>query len=346
MIAFSLRYFSLGEITFTDASGNSIGSYTPNELAFSSAYSLKLSRNFSTAVSLRYIYSNLTGGQQVGTLPTQAGHSVAGDISSFYTKKIKISSKDVTWSSGINISNIGSKIAYTETIDRDFIPTNLRIGSSLAADIDDYNSLAFEFNINKLLVPTPPITRDGVVVSGYDENVSPIQGIFQSFYDAPGGDREIRELIYSLGTEYWYDDQFAFRLGYFYEHPTKGDRQFFTLGAGLKYNVFGLDFSYLIPVQSRDEANAVNPLSNIFLVNFLSLSLTCQLKLFGGVPRCIDNILKISSIILCFDLFKSSLETPFKKSLRRSWAFSLSFLDNILFISADWLDEKDSDISA
>lgn len=262
VIAFSLRYFSLGEITFTDASGNSIGSYNPNELAFSGAYSLKLSRNFSTAVSLRYIYSNLTGGQQVGTLPTQAGHSVAGDISSFYTKKIKISSKDVTWSSGINISNIGSKIAYTETIDRDFIPTNLRIGSSLAADIDDYNSLAFEFNINKLLVPTPPITRDGVVVSGYDENVSPIQGIFQSFYDAPGGDREIRELIYSLGTEYWYDDQFAFRLGYFYEHPTKGDRQFFTLGAGLKYNVFGLDFSYLIPVQSRDEANAVNPLSN------------------------------------------------------------------------------------
>ena len=164
---------------------------------------------------------------------------------------------------GLNISNIGAKVSYTETVDKDFIPTNLRIGSSLATDLDEYNQLALEFNVNKLLVPTPPIyNEDGEIVSGKDPDVSVISGIFQSFSDAPYNDREVRELIYSTGVEYWYDQQFAVRSGFFYEHPSKGDRQFFTLGAGVRYNVFGLDFSYLIPLQGRDEVNAVNPLSN------------------------------------------------------------------------------------
>ena len=132
----------------------------------------------------------------------------------------------------------------------------------MTTDIDEYNRISFEFDINKLLVPTPPITEDGEIVSGEDPDVSVISGIFQSFSDAPSGDREVRELIYSTGFEYWYDQQFAVRAGYFYEHPTKGDRQFLSLGAGLKYNVFGLDFSYLIPVRSRDESGVVNPLSN------------------------------------------------------------------------------------
>jgi len=263
VLGFSLRYFTLGEINFTDANNNPLGSFNPNEFSLDGAYALKLSQRFSTGVALRYVYSNLTGGQQVGTLATKAAHTVAGDISGYYTKEVRLAGQKMDWAMGLNISNIGAKVSYTETVDKDFIPTNLRIGSSLATDLDEYNQLALEFNVNKLLVPTPPIyNEDGEIVSGKNPDVSVISGIFQSFSDAPYNDREVRELIYSTGVEYWYDQQFAVRSGFFYEHPSKGDRQFFTLGAGVRYNVFGLDFSYLIPLQGRDEVNAVNPLSN------------------------------------------------------------------------------------
>lgn len=263
VLGFSLRYFSLGLITFTDKNNVELGQFNPNEFSLDGSYALKLSPNFSTGVALRYVYSNLTGGQQVGTLSTKAAQTVAGDISGYYTTNVRIADRDVSWSTGINISNIGAKVSYTETSDKDFIPTNLKLGSSLSTDIDEFNQVSFAFDINKLLVPTPPIYDDeGDVLSGKDPEVSVINGIFQSFNDAPSGDREIRELIYSVGAEYWYDQQFALRTGYFYEHPTKGDRQFLTLGAGVRYNVFGLDFSYLIPVQSREEANVTNPLSN------------------------------------------------------------------------------------
>ena len=261
--AFALRYFTLGEIKFTDQTGNSLGSFNPNELALSSTYARKLTDNMSTAIALRYIYSNLTGGQQVGTLPTEAGQSIAGDVAAFYTKPIRLGSQDVDLSIGLNISNIGSKIAYTETTTRDFIPTNMRFGTAVTTAIDDYNKISFEVDLNKLLVPTPPAYSDGEIIAGMNPDVSVMSGIFQSFGDAPGGAKEeFREIIYSLGSEYWYDEQFAVRAGYFHEAPTKGDRQFFSLGAGLRYNVFGLDFSYLIPTRSRDEAGAVNPLSN------------------------------------------------------------------------------------
>ncbi|MAD50618.1 MAG: hypothetical protein CMC95_04905 [Flavobacteriales bacterium] len=263
VLGFSLRYFTLGEINFTDANNTPLGSFNPNEFSLDGGYALKLSPRFSTGVALRYVYSNLTGGQQVGTLATKPAHTVAGDISGYYIKEVRMAGKKMDWATGINISNIGAKVSYTETVDKDFIPTNLRLGSSLATDLDEYNQVSFEFNINKLLVPTPPMYNDdGEIISGLDPDVSVISGIAQSFYDAPYNDREVRELIYSTGVEYWYDKQFAVRTGYFYEHPTKGDRQFFTLGAGVRYNVFGLDFSYLIPVQGRDEVNAVNPLSN------------------------------------------------------------------------------------
>ena len=261
--AFALRYFTLGEIKFTDNTGNSLGSFNPNELALSSTYARKLTDNMSTAIALRYIYSNLTGGQQVGTLPTEAGQSIAGDVAAFYTNSIRLGSQNADLSIGLNISNIGSKIAYTETTTRDFIPTNMRFGTAVTTAIDDYNKISFEVDFNKLLVPTPPIYNDGEIIAGMDPDVSVMSGIFQSFGDAPGGAKEeFREIIYSLGSEYWYDEQFAVRAGYFHEAPTKGDRQFFSLGAGLRYNVFGLDFSYLIPVRSRDDAGAVNPLSN------------------------------------------------------------------------------------
>ena len=164
--AFALRYFTLGEIKFTDNTGNSLGSFNPNELALSTAYSRKLSDNMSTAIALRYIYSNLTGGQQVGTLPTEAGQSIAGDVSAFYIKPIRLGSQNADLSIGLNISNIGSKIAYTETTTRDFIPTNMRFGSAVTTAIDDYNKISIEVDFNKLLVPTPPqYDSDGEVIA-------------------------------------------------------------------------------------------------------------------------------------------------------------------------------------
>ena len=156
-IGFELRYFSLGDITFTDNTGNVIGQYKPNEMAFGTAYSRKLSNDFSIAISARYIYSNLTGGQTAGGTETVAGQSIAADVSSFYTRDIRIVNRPSNLSFGMNISNIGNKISYTETVVRDFIPINLRIGSSLNTDFDDYNSMSFSFDINKLLVPTPPL---------------------------------------------------------------------------------------------------------------------------------------------------------------------------------------------
>ena len=172
---------------------------------------------------------------------------------------------------GLNISNIGSKVSYSDDDQaKDFIPTNMRLGGSFGMDIDDYNSFRFSLDINKLLVPTPPIYEtdstgqpvigpDGkpVIEAGMDPDVSVVTGMIQSFYDAPGGfSEEMKEFIWVVGVEYWYDKQFGVRAGYFHESEMKGNRQFFTLGLGLRYNVFGLDFSYLIPTQQQ------NPLAN------------------------------------------------------------------------------------
>jgi len=262
-IGLSLRYFSLGDITFTDINSNVIGQYKPNELAISSAYARKLSDNYSLAISVRYIYSDLTGGQTLtGGLGTHAGQSISADISSYFNKEIRISKQDFDLAIGLNISNLGNKISYTETAVRDFIPINMRFGTSIGTKFDEYNSISLNFDINKLLVPTPPSYNDnGEIDGGMDPDVSVVNGVFQSFWDAPGGVKEeFRELNYSVGLEYWYARQFAVRTGYFYEHPTKGDRQYFTMGAGVKYSVFELDFSYLIDASSS--INGSNPLAN------------------------------------------------------------------------------------
>ena len=262
-IGMSLRYFSLGDITFTDINSNVIGQYKPNELAISTAYARKLSNHYSLAIAVRYIYSDLTGGQTLtGGLGTHAGQSIAADISSYFQKEVRIAKKDFDWAMGLNISNLGNKISYTETAVRDFIPINMRFGTSIGTNFDDYNSMSIEFDVNKLLVPTPPsYNDDGEINGGMDPDVSVVNGVFQSFWDAPGGTKEeFRELNYSAGLEYWYAEQFAVRAGYFYEHPTKGDRQYFTMGAGVKYNVFALDFSYLIDASSS--INGTNPLAN------------------------------------------------------------------------------------
>ena len=260
-IGLELRYFSLGDITFTDILGTTIGQYKPSEFALGTSYARKLSDNFSLAISGRYIYSNLTGGQSAGGIPTVAGQSIAADLAGYYTQQIRISGKDVDLAIGGNISNIGQKISYTETAVRDFIPINLRLGTALGTEFDDYNKMSVAFDINKLLVPTPPVYEDGEIVAGQNPDVSVVSGIFQSFGDAPGGFKEeMREINYSIGTEYWYANQFAIRAGYFFEHNTKGGRKFFTFGSGVKYNVFALDFSYLINASRAINGN--NPLAN------------------------------------------------------------------------------------
>ncbi len=271
-LAASLVYFSLGDITFTDVIGTNIGNYRPNEFALDAAYSRKLTKTLSGAVALRYIYSNLTQGQFVGGAATKPGTSVATDVSIYHEKKYSLKNRqEATLAWGLNISNIGAKISYSDdNTARDFIPTNLRFGPRFSIDLDDYNTLSFMVDVNKLLVPTPPIW-DTVYIngqqqirSGMDPDVAVVTGMLQSFYDAPGGmSEELREYNFAVGAEYWYDKQFALRAGYFHEHKTKGNRKFFTLGAGLKYNVFGLDFSYLVAIDQR------NPLENTLRFSLL-----------------------------------------------------------------------------
>lgn len=270
VLAGSLRYFSLGEIIFTDRVGETIGQYKPNEFAVDAAYSRKFSEFIGGAVALRYIYSNLTGQIYVNGAQSKPGQSVAADVAFYYHKKLELGKTPATLGIGANISNIGARITYTEIQQRSFIPINMRVGSALTMEIDDYNQLMFTFDINKLLVPTPPIyetdsagnpVKDAegnyVVAEGKDPDRSVVSGMFGSFSDAPGGFKEeLKEFTFSVGTEYWYDKQFAVRAGFFYEAPTKGNRKYVTLGAGLRYNVFGLDFSYLIPLEQR------NPLEN------------------------------------------------------------------------------------
>lgn len=273
-IAFSLVYFSLGEVNFTDEVGNHLFPVKPNEFAVDAAYARKLSDHFSGAIAARFIYSNLTQGQFVSGIETKPGVALAADVSAYYRRELNWNTPAI-FSAGINISNIGNKISYTEEINADFIPINLRLGPSLTFDLDSYNRLSLMLDVNKLLVPTPPIyavdesgkpienPNGGFqIAKGRDKNRSVVAGMFGSFADAPGGfSEEINELTYSAGIEYWYDNQFALRGGYFHEHATKGNRKFFTMGIGLKYNVFGVDFAYLVPVAQR------SPLENVLRVS-------------------------------------------------------------------------------
>lgn len=269
VIGGSLRYFSLGNIVFTDIVGNTIGQFNPNEFAIDFAYARKFSDRWSGGIALRYIFSNLTGGIDVQGTPSFPGQTAAADISTYYSNPdLKIAGNKATYSFSTAITNIGAKISYTKTADRNFIPINLRIGNSLKMKLDDYNSFTFMFDINKLLVPTPPVYNpdNGEIIAGKNNKVPIVSGMLQSFYDAPGvlqadGTRnvfkeELREINPCGGIEYSYNNVFAIRTGYFYEHPTKGNRRYFTLGAGIKFNVFTLDLAYLIPTQQR------NPLEN------------------------------------------------------------------------------------
>ncbi|MEO0472082.1 MAG: type IX secretion system outer membrane channel protein PorV [Bacteroidota bacterium] len=246
VVGASLRYFSLGQIDFTDGLGQPIGSAKPNEFAIDVAYALKVTPVLSGAISLRYFHSQLASNANIA-IDGRPVNSVAGDVSFYYKKDFKINSASgevpVQFTSGINISNIGPKVSYTaNTAERDFIPTNLRIGYAFKFFVDDYNAVTFTNDFNKLLVPSEGGNSDQALLSG----------IFGSFGDAEGGfSEEISEINVSAGLEYWYRELFAARLGFFYEDPTKGNRKFITLGAGVKYNVFGFHFSYLAPLQQN-----------------------------------------------------------------------------------------------
>ncbi len=291
-VAGTLRYFSCGAIEFRDQYNEFIKEAHPNEWAIDATYSRMLGDYLSGAVAGRFIYSDLTQNSVDNSRP---GISVAADVAVYYKKPVEwFSTMDADFAWGAAITNIGSKISYNGSSDRrDFIPTNLRLGASLNLELDEYNSLAFMVDFNKLMVPTTPvIARDSIsgqpilnddgtykILYGYDNNVSTVAGMIQSFYDAPGhgydyysGElvdygkfyEELCEINIGIGVEYWYNNIFAVRAGYFNETALKGNRKYVTLGAALKYNVFGLDVSYLVPVNT---VAGSNPLENTLRFN-------------------------------------------------------------------------------
>jgi len=276
VISTSLLYSNFGEIQFTDNYGNEQLVFRANEFSLDAAYSRKLTETFAGGIAFRFIYSNLTGGYYDGITETKPGISFAADMSFYYFNEISLGDKDGEISFGTNISNIGSKMSYTDARDPDFIPMNMRLGTSGTVFLDKYNKINVSIDLNKLLVPTPPIyDAGGNIIAGKDPNVAVPVAIFQSFGDAPGGFKEeIREITCSLGTEYVYNEQFAIRGGYFHEHASKGNRKYFTAGAGLKMSVFSLDFSYLMPL-----------VQNHPLARTLRFSLSFEFDAFRTVKR-------------------------------------------------------------
>ena len=283
----SLRFFSLGEITFTDASGNVLREDKPSEYEITGAYAFRLSDKLSIGINGKFAYSNLTGGLTVAGVNTKAGVVGAADLSfTYFNDRAKLGNVKGTYTFATTINNIGNKVAYSELAKRDFIPMNLKIGNAIVAKYDSYNSVTYSIDIQRLLVPTPAlydqINGETVMLSGRSGDVGVINGMLQSFYDAPGvvatdengeyivnGDgtyqtvkgsklkEELSEINIAGGIEWWYNETFAVRTGVFYESKNKGNRQYLNLGASLKYNMFGIDFSYLASLNGRQ-----NPLSN------------------------------------------------------------------------------------
>ena len=249
-VSASLRYFSLGEVYLTENYENGM-TINPYEMSFDVAYSLMLSENFSLGAAVRWIYSDLTYNYTSDTSP---GSAFAADLSAYYQKYVNIGQRECQLGLGLNISNIGSKISFGGDNNSEFIPTNLRLGASLMVPIDEYNRFTIAADATKLLVPTYPQQQDGESSEDYQErlqkdyyDVSSISGIFKSFGDAPGGFREeLKEIYWSVGGEYVYHDQFSVRAGYHHESATKGNRKYFTVGAGFKMSVFSLDAGYVI----------------------------------------------------------------------------------------------------
>ena len=296
----SLRYFTLGDIQFTDEFGNNTVQFRPNEFSIDVSYGRKLSDNFSGGLGLRFVNSNLTGGQVAQGAETQPGRAIAADVFVYYQNDdLELFDQDVTVAWGAGISNIGNKMTYSNLNENDFLPINLRLGPRLTFHLDEYNDISFTFDVNKLMVPTPPIyletDQNGnnvqgqqIIAAGEDPNRAVASGMFTSFFDAPGNPvlnpdgsnvfnsdgtyqiedgsiirEEMREFSLAVGAEYWYNKLFAVRAGYFTEHELKGNRKYLTFGAGVKYNFLGIDFSYLAPLYIGEQRNIQNsPLAN------------------------------------------------------------------------------------
>lgn len=264
----SVRYFSLGNIQFTNFGGTELGEGRPREYGIDVGYSRKLSDKMGLGIALRYINSNLAAGQEVDGTTYKTGRAVAGDLSFFYTGTNDVGQG---WNFGAALTNLGTKIGYTnDAKQKDYIPANLSFGTTYTNVFDENNKIMVGLDIHKLLVPTPPNpstaedlevkrVEDSAILAKYRDK-SVVGSWFSSFGDAPGGfSEELKEFQFSLGAEYSYNDQFFVRAGYFYENKEKGNRKYFTMGLGLKYNVFGLNFSYLVPSGSGVNRN---PLSN------------------------------------------------------------------------------------
>ena len=272
MASASLLYSSLGDVPFTDEFGNLERNFKPNELAFDLGYSRIFGEYFSGGIAFRFIYSNLTGGTYSGGDATKAGTSFAADIAGYYhNEDLSLFGKDAELGFGVNFSNIGSKMSYSDDQKSDFIPMNLKLGTAGTLNLDNYNKITLAIDFNKLLVPTPPVyNNDMEIIDGKDPNVSVPVAIFQSFYDAPGGfSEEIREITSSIGVEYWYNEQFAIRAGYFHENESKGNRKYFTAGAGFKLKGFEIDFSYLMPTVANHPLARTLRFSLAFDINTL-----------------------------------------------------------------------------
>lgn len=256
-ISASLRYFSLGEVNSYDNGGVAGQSLNPYEMSFDVGYSRKLSEKFSMGVVFRYIYSDLGFSDSYAGDQQSGASAFSADISGYYTTYPIIGRNECQWSWGWNISNIGTKVSYNNGDNPAFLPTNLRLGTSFTFPLADYHNLALNLDLNKLLVPTRPRQKDYPDDTDGEmeylkaledwENMSPITGIFKSFSDAPGGFKEeLKEITYSLGAEYSYNQQFFLRAGYFYQNESKGNLQYFGIGAGFALNVVRLDASYML----------------------------------------------------------------------------------------------------
>lgn len=259
-IAASLRYFNLGKVDSYDDNLNSLGSLHPNEFSFDVSLARKYGENLSLGLTARYIRSDVSQGTTVGGQTTSAGNAVAADASLYYNTP---TASGGSFAFGADISNIGTKMSYTNG-EQYFLPTNLRLGVANTFVIDDLDEVTFALDVNKLLVPTPPIRdANGNIIAGRDDNRSVVSGIFGSFTDAPGGlKEELQEISFSPAMEYWYQKQFALRAGYFYENPNKGGRQYVTLGLGYRSSDLKLDFSYLVSsVRESDPLQGVVKLS-------------------------------------------------------------------------------------
>lgn len=256
-VSASLRYFNLGDINYTDINAQPVGTGKPREFSFDVGYSVRLSPYLSTGLNLRYIYSGLaTGVANTGTY--KPGNAFAADLAVFFNKTTELDNgKSNNIALGAVLSNVGTKISYSPNV-RDFIPINLGLGAAFTHQADEYNKITAALDVNKLMVPSPQYDASGTQYYPRDKSV--VSGMFGSFGDAPGGfSEELREFQVSAGLEYWYQNQFAVRAGYFYEDKTKGDRKYISCGLGVKYNVFNINVAYLIPSGSGINRN---PLSN------------------------------------------------------------------------------------